>query len=453
MKIFIAYIYIKLLSSYALFFKFNYCWLPKLKLLTCIFILVSTSSIIAQKNTNWVDTSLLVNTEILLGKTLEANVDFPTTKTQKQLIFNIGRYQSTNPQEWSQRLKGPKTGYSFGITDFGNRDSLGLAFSFMPFIKFNAFKSERISILSGMGASYLTKKFDEDKNPRNQAVTTDITWAFRMYLYYQFLSSKNVDLQLGLGYTHHSNGHTRLHNKGFNSYLLSLSVDIKNHLKAVSPTDFVAEKELKKTSYNYFTARGGLGQNSFALAFNKKNYVYTFAGEYGKVYNNTFKLGIGFYYRFYKHYYDYIEGDEWMVRTGKEFDYFKSAPFYYSTNLGVSLNGEVLMNHIGVEIQVGLNLHKPAYQLEWRINSGWDNTPREIPDGWVLGEFNNVFSYKKLISGRLGLKYYVIGTEKRPKNNLYVAAHINSNLGQADFSELSLGYVYSFNFNDKVVEP
>jgi hypothetical protein len=134
-----------------------------------------------------------------------------------------------------------------------------------------------------------------------------------------------------------------------------------------------------------------------------------------------------------------------MVRNGKEFDYFKSAPVYYSTNIGVSLNSEILMNHVGVNMQIGFNLHKPAYKMEWRVNKGWDNTPKEIPEGWVLGNFDGFYKVKELVAGRLGLKYYVLGTKKRPTNNIYIAAHINSNLGQADFSDISLGYLHSFN--------
>ena len=53
----------------------------------------------------------------------------------------------------------------------------------------------------------------------------------------------------------------------------------------------------------------------------------------------------------------------------------------------------------------------------------------------------------------MGLKYYLIGTTKVPKNNLYLGFHINANLGQADFTELSLGYVYSFNFMNREDKP
>jgi hypothetical protein len=72
------------------------------------------------------------------------------------------------------------------------------------------------------------------------------------------------------------------------------------------------------------------------------------------------------------------------------------------------------------------------------------NTPREIPQGWVLGEFNTKYNLKKSINTRLGIKYYLLSTHKKPKHNAYMAVHLNSNLGQADFTEITLGYTYSF---------
>ncbi|SRX75887.1 acyloxyacyl hydrolase [Aequorivita antarctica] len=416
--------------------------------LTIFFLFVSFFTF-AQTEGNWKKSALTFTPEILFGKTMEANGGFPETKLQKQAVFSIGRYHTNNLQQWAQRLKRPKTGLSIGITDFGNLDSLGLALTAMPFIEFKAFGSNRWKILTGMGASYFTKKFNAETNPQNQAVTTDITWAFRMYLYYQFLSTKNIDWKMGLGYSHHSNGHTRLLNQGYNSFLVSLSADIKNPLKR-DENDQTIIPEYKKTVYDYFAIRGGLGQNVLALAFNDKKNVYTIAGEYGRVYNNTYKVGIGFYYRFYQNYYDYIEGNESLVQDGREFEYFKSDPWSYSTNFGVSLHGEIFLNHLGIDLQLGYNFHKPAYKLEWRINEGWDNTPREIPEYWTLGELDGSYKKKHRISSRLGLKYYLIGMEQAPKNNFYIGAHLNANLGQADFTELSLGYVHSFNFRNKV---
>ncbi|MCB0465032.1 MAG: acyloxyacyl hydrolase [Aequorivita sp.] len=414
-----------------------------------IFFLFLSFFTFAQTEREWKKSAFTFNPEFLLGLTMESNDGFPKTKLQKQVVINLGRYHTFNPQQWAQQLKGPKTGVSVGITDFGNLDSLGIAITAIPFIEFNAFGSERWKVFTGMGASYFTKKFNAETNPQNQAVTTDITWAFRLYLYYQFLSTKNIDWRIGVGYSHHSNGHTRLLNQGYNSFLLSLSADIKNPFKRVENSQPEAIPKYKRMVYNYFAFRGGLGQNAFALAFNDKKSVYTIAGEYGRIYNNTYKIGIGFYYRFYQHYYDYIKGNESLVQAGREFDYFKSNPWYYATNLGVSLHGEIFLNHVGIDLQLGFNLHKPAYKLDWRINEGWDNTPREISSTWVLGELDGSYKQKYRISSRLGLKYYLIGMENAPKNNIYIGANLNANLGQADFTELSLGYVHSFNFRER----
>ena len=205
----------------------------------------------------------------------------------------------------------------------------------------------------------------------------------------------------------------------------------------------------EKSKYSYLSFRGGYSSNVLSKAFNDKKDIYIFSGEYGWVINNAFKLGAGFYYRFYEHYYDYIKDDEFLVRDGEEFDYFKEDPWLNASNFGVFFNGEVLLNHIGINVQIGLNIHKPAYKIDWRINQGWSYLPREIPPNGVLGEFDGKFRKKHLISSRMGMKYYIIGNDKNPKNNVFIGFHINANMGQADFTELSLGYVHNFKNKSK----
>jgi hypothetical protein len=51
---------------------------------------------------------------------------------------------------------------------------------------------------------------------------------------------------------------------------------------------------------------------------------------------------------------------------------------------------------------------------------------------------------KRLFASRLGLKVYAISTEKNPPINAFIGAHINANMGQADFSSLSIGIVKRF---------
>jgi len=414
-----------------------------------IFLLFLSFFSYGQTETNWKKSAFTISPEFLIGITMEANDGFPSTGLQKQLIVNFGRDNTNNPQQWAQQLKDPKTGFSFGITEFGNLDSLGIALTAMPFIEFNAFGSNRFKVHTGVGVSYFTKKYDPTTNPLNRAVTTTITWAFRTYLFYEFLATEQIDWRVGLGYSHHSNGHTRLLNIGYNSFLVSLLADIKNPLQQAPALSEIIIQKHKQTVNNYFAVRAGLGINTLATAINNTEFVYTLAGEYGRVYNNTFKIGIGFYSRLYQHYYNYIKGNESLVQPGRDYDYFRSNPYYYASNFGVSIHGEIFLNHIGIDLQLGYNFHKPAYEMDYRMNEGWENTPREIPTDWVLGTLNTKYSLKYRISSRIGLKYYIIGMEKAPKNNFYLGAHINANLGQADFSEFSFGYVRSFNFRER----
>jgi hypothetical protein len=395
----------------------------------------------AQKN------SFIFTPEVMAGQSAESNSNYPDRTLQVQLWANFGWDHSNNRQEWAQRLKSVRTGLGLGYTSFGNSDSLGSAITLMPNIEFNAFRSERLKVNVGMGGSYFTEKYDPVTNPNNQGITTDLAWSFRLFMYYEFLQKRKLDWRIGLGYSHHSNGHTRLPNQGVNSFLVSLSADIKN--LSTSNSEAVIPKSYNRSMHSYITVRSGYGLQVLSSVYNDKKGVYTIAGEYGKVLNNTFRIGIGGYYRFYQQYYDYIKENQSLVQDGREFDHFKENPGWNASNLGIYVKGEFLLNHFGIDVAIGYNLHKPAYRIDWRINQGWDNTPREIPEYWMLGEFNSKFKLKHAISTRMGLKYYLIGTTTAPKHNLYAGFHINANLGQADFTELSLGYVYSFGFKDR----
>ena len=386
----------------------------------------------------------------MVGITAEANEDFPERNPQIQGLINFGWDHKNNPTEWARRLKGPRTGLSIGYTNFGNADSLGSAFTLMPFIQFRAFKKDRMNVQVGMGGSYFTTKYDPVTNPNNQAITTDLVWSFRAFFKFKLVEGDKIDWNAGLGYFHHSNGHTRLPNQGLNSFLVSVTADIKPKVLS-DPLDTTTP--LERSSNEFVSFRAGYGINVLGKPdpFNDQKPVYTFAGEYGKVYNNTWKWSVGGYYRFYQHYYDYIDGNESLVQDGREFEDFRDNPGWNAAALGVSVSGEVLLNHVGLELQLGWNIHKPAYRIDWRINQGWSFVPREIPaeSNFVLGEFNTKFKVKHALASRMGLKYYLIGTSKQPKNNVYVGFHINANGGQADFTDISLGYVYSFNFKKR----
>lgn len=375
--------------------------------------------------------------EYSIGKTSTANVNFPSLSPQQGLLFTIGSTNNDDSHEWKRQLNHPETGVTFSFVSFGNSTQLGNTFSVVPYMDFKVMQkwSSRYNLKVGLGASYFPIIYDEIENPNNKAISTHFTWAFRSNLYYKLLQSENYKVKLGLGYFHNSNGHTRLPNNGLNTFLFSVYSELNFNKKEVT---VVEESNIThdKTSQRYFTTRFGLGQRVLSKYNNDSKDVYAFSASTGKIINKTFKYGYGLYYRLYKDYYDYINESGALV--AELYPNYKENPAWYASNIGVFGSGELLLSHFGIEFELGINLHKPSYKFDWQINE------EKYVDGvYQLGELNWYYNIKKTISSRLGAKLYAINTNKAPKHNVFLGAFINSNFGQADFSELTLGYMYS----------
>ena len=383
-----------------------------------------------------VNTSSYFSPEIVLGFTTEANSNFPERGLQSGIFFNFGWHNKSNEKEWSKQLNYPKTGLSFGFTDYGNSEKLGQSFSLMPFAEFKIFK--RWNLHSGIGISYMNTKYDEVKNPYNQAITTHLNWSFRAFMYYDLFKVDKLNWKIGLGYNHSSNGHTRLPNQGFNSFLASVSAELS--LKNDMSDEPLDRTKSPKTIQRYFSSRFDVGQNVLSEIFNDKKEVYSVAFSAGKIINKTFKFGAGLYYRFYEHYYDYIKNEEELIVS--DYPELGNHPLLNASNIGVFVSSELLLGHIGFEFDIGFNIHKPFYKIDWKLNQGYSFENGQGETVVVLGKLDDYYKLKKTVSSRLGLKYYFINNNNQPKHNVFVGAHINANLGQADFTAITFGYVY-----------
>jgi len=380
--------------------------------------------------------------EVAIGWLGDSNSDFPEHRLQKSVFLNLGKNHSGGLKDWEYYLKGAKTGISLGFSDLGNTADLGYAYSVLPYAEFALFpkKLNNLSLLVAFGGSYFTEKYDPETNPFNKGVSTRMNWSYKSSILYDVLKGDKSTWRIGLGYFHHSNGHVRKPNRGYNSILLGASVDFNNKPPLVVTTP--STERLRSTQW-FYTARLGLGINSFSDVFNDKEPVYTAALSGGKVINKTFKFGVGLYYNFYQHYYNYIINEETLIRTQEP--QFTDHPIANASSFGIFGSGEILLGHVGMEMNIGLNFFKPFYKIDWQLNEGY-TTFVNGEEFIVLGELNTYYQIKKYVSSRMGLKYYLFDTDRSPKHNIFIGAFINANLGQADFSELTVGYVHRFDF-------
>ena len=365
--------------------------------------------------------------EFLFGKTVPANTFFPKANLQTALFVDIGKNNFKNPNEWASWLYNPKTGIHLGVSDFGNAEKLGRSYTVMPYVEFGFSKwgLRRFNLKVGMGGAHVDTQYHPETNQFNKAITTKFTWAFRAFLYYDVFTIKNMPFRIGGGISHLSNGHARLPNQGLNALLLSVSSRINfNPERDIDPETY-EKKKFDRTLQYYYSIRTGIGQQTLLETqeeYNTKKEVYSAAVSAGKIYNKVLKVGVGFSYRFYEHYYDYIKENE--------LEDYNDHPYRNSTNFNVFIGAELLLSHVGLEWQMGFNIYKPFYKEQWLLTE---------EDG-----LNWYYEIKKALPSRLGLKLYALNTSKSPKNNFFIGANINSNFGQADFNELSFGYVHRF---------
>lgn len=378
--------------------------------------------------------SLHLAPEILTGISNDSNTDFPARRLQQGAGLYIGWDWAQSTEEWAQRLQAPRTGFMLSFLDFGNRALIGHSYALMPFIELPISGDDKAewTVNAAFGAAYIDRSFDPLSNPLNQGISTLWNWSYKAGIQRSIHSGRH-DYRLGLGYMHQSNGHTRLPNQGINSFQVMLSMRL-NTPKA--PPTSVAKEGWEDTSgpKTFFMMRTGLGLNAFSRMDNDQRPVKTLALSVGRRMNRAWSYDMGIFLRHYSHYQDYIEGTDNAVDT--LYPFFRDNPFGYASAIGFQGHGELYLGRVGIELGLGLNLYKPAYKLDWQINEA---NPK---DGeFAYGELDWYYEVKRTVSSRMGLKLYAWPVEMDRRFNLFLGGHINANLGQADFSEVSLGLV------------
>lgn len=375
------------------------------------------------------------------GKPIVPSENFPELERRGSYFLRLGKKQQ-GEDEWAYRLKYPETGITLGVTDFGNAQFAGYGYTIMPYVNFTLFGQERLQGFASMGAAVIDQKYHLARNPLNEATTTYLNWAVRFFASFKIMDARSITWSFGVGYMHYSNGHSKLPNLGYNTVIMGTSLQINTN--KTKPKTWKEMSAFKKHTHYFLEVRSGLGHNVLSRNFNKQLPIYSFAVSGGKTYNNTLKIGIGFYGRYYTHFYNYSNNNEFLVET--EYPHFRDNPNKYAQAYGAFGSAEVLMNHISIIANVGVNIYKPFYEVERKIGAYYEfytlEGKRVIVSNY--GNLDGDYTLKKYISSRLGLRFYLLPTKKSPKWNVFTSATLNANAGQADFNEFSIGLIRNF---------
>nr|WP_262895924.1 acyloxyacyl hydrolase [Marivirga aurantiaca] len=322
--------------------------------------------------------------------------------------------QSNEKNSVNHYYNNPLIGLNVSFHNLGNNSLFGNELNLLPVVGFPLKKG---IIQLGLGVSYFTKTYRD--NPLNKAVGSHITWCFQSFYYRNFLLASGKSLRIGFGYLHGSNGHTQLPNFGLNSAALSFGLYKK---PAISRPVKTSANTQKTPMQVFITANFGVGFHEFggtsAPVGGPKKLVYSSSIAGGVILNNQFRWYAGFGIRHYEHFAD-------SIANSPELQALKVSPesFYFM------MGAEFLIHHIGLSIEGGINIYKPFYE----------HFSREFESQESIK-----YHLRKIFLTRLGLRLYLFNTSDKPKHNFYLAPYLNANLGKADFSEISMGYIYNF---------
>ena len=359
--------------------------------------------------------SFFIETEILAGKIAPNYEPYPPSTIKENMVLDFGVSNIDN-KPWSKYYNHPDAGISVAFSQLGNPSIFGNEIDVVPFITFNATRRLKKTwfFKIGIGASYFTRHFDSVSNPENSAIGSSITWAFKLFIYRSLWVTKNFNFRICGGYCHSSDGHTQLPNLGLNSALLGISAQFNKH--PADPDFLYSEKTTEKSPDDYFMQlRTGIGMHVRGSPFGPldgpKYGVFSTAVSGGIIFKKHIKVRTGFTYRDYGKLMDY---------TGQPYSTWQSSNIFFS------LGCEFLVGHFGLDIEGGINLYKPFYHHFY-----------EDYEGSTASTF---YFLKSMFPMRLGLNYYLINPLKNTRFNVFFGADIDANFGQADFSELNLGY-------------
>ncbi len=348
---------------------------------------------------------------------------FPDAGLQNTVMVGFGKVRTDSIKPWVPFYNFPHVGVDVAFSDYGHSQELGQSISLLPYLVFNG--SHKLYSSShykfGLGFSYFNTRFDKDDNPNNWSISSPLNWTFMLQYYYSLRLTEKTLWNIGAGVMHSSNAHTKIPNFGLNTFLLSTSFQF--YSKPVPKTITRNKSKTNSLKDYYLSLHLGSGIHKLADARwpqdSETKQIYSLAVYGSKVYKNSFRLKAGVTYRFYNSYYDYIRE--------KELDPYTQNPIASASNVFVSVGGEMLLGHVGVEGEIGVNLFKPFYD---EFNNQFENGNKGL--GHTL---------KMYFSTRLGLKFYALNANVPHKYNFFAATHINANMGAADYWGFSTGII------------
>jgi hypothetical protein len=313
----------------------------------------------------------------------------------KGFQFNMG-ILTNGEKKWHSYYNYPRLGVGFYHSGLGNDEVYGKVSALFGYFDRYFFKLDKpfnIGSRLSFGLSYITKKYDLKNDYFDVVIGSNIN----VYINYSVEGlvrvSPLVQMKLGFGITHFSNGRFREPNKGIN--LATTFVGFQYSFK--DPTKIISTHpdETDEPGKNQFIVMGAIGEKQISRKYDYSYWPTALSGEFAHKISYTSWIGLAL-----TAYYDpslkkeiELEGDTAKngdnIRLALNFSYeLKMGRFSYVFQPGFYLKNAykeagAVSNKVSLRYQVNprwlaaitIKAHYPAIAdfIEWGVGYRWNN--------------------------------------------------------------------------------
>ena len=282
--------------------------------------------------------------------------------------FNVG-ILTNGQKKWQDYYNYPRLGIGFYHSGLGNNQVFGQVDALYGYFDRYFFRlGSRFNLGNRLsfGLSYITKKFDLENNYFDVAIGSNVN----VYINYSLEGLVRVtplmQLKLGLGMTHVSNGRFKEPNKGLN--LITSFVGIQYSLNDPLKSILTKPEETDEPGKNQLIVIGAVGEKQISRKYNYSYWPTALSAEFARKITRTSWVGLAL-----TNYYDpslkkEIELDGYTAKSGDNF------------RMALNLSYELKMGRFSTLFQPGIYLRnaytKPGaisnkIGLRYQLNRHW----------------------------------------------------------------------------------
>jgi len=274
----------------------------------------------SQESQNKAPNIFTIDASLMGGSILQHNPDIAHLITDHPTGVLLSYNQRTfGSKEWESRYGFPDWGVTAAYQDMKNI-YLGEAYSAYAHFNFY-FLKRNLQFRIGQGLAYMTRPFDLEDNPRNNAYGTRFTSStFLLANYRRENIYRGLGVQAGFNVIHYSNANVRAPNNSTNTWFFNAGLNYTFNRKSIPEFKIWEKKAYSEQIHFNAVARLGFNESDYRGSGQYPFYDFSFYADKRINIKSSLQLGTEvFFGEFLKEYRDYqaasfpdsnLDGDE-----------------------------------------------------------------------------------------------------------------------------------------------